>query len=262
MSAERCACLDVKEGGASVLCNACNGEEMVDSNISLLSPIVSSAVVQKSKPKRLPTKSRKTSTGKSITALRRTCLRRNFERVNNNNKTKVCSGITGLCTESPGEISFNLTYFDSCTNQEETIPITAKILDTPYSIILGRPDIKKHNILLRIGNHLFVESTKSEPLRAWQTSLKGPVQSRDSNGGSAGSSILNTLYKKEDLLTPEYDDDGLEGDDQPLPWDTEEIAEKRSDHATPGAEVHTLPQVLGSEQFQTKIRTLLVQACL
>ena len=132
----------------------------------------------------------------------------------------MCSGITGMCTESPGEISFNFTYFDSATNKEETIPITAKILDTPYDLILGRPDIKKHNLLQRIGNHLFVESNSSEPLRAWQTSIKEHTQFRDSNGGTDGSSMLSMLYKKEDLLSPEYDDDGLEGNDHPLPWDS------------------------------------------
>ena len=163
-----------------------------------------------------------------------------------------------MCTESPGELSLNFTYFDSVTNEEKTIPITAKILDTPYELILGRPDIKKHNILQRIGNHLYVESNSSEPLRAGQTSLKEHTQFRDSNGGPEGSSMLSMLYKKEDLLSPEYDDDGLEGNDHPLPWDTEEIAAQHHNHAAiPSDEAYTLPEVAGSEQFQAKIRKLL-----
>src|SRR5690606_9476416 len=103
------------------------------------------------------------------------------------------------------------------------------------------------------GKHFLTESNESEPLCTQQTSLKGPVQSRDSNGGMTGSSALNALYKKEDFLTPEYDDDGLEGHDHPLPWDTDQNV----DHATPGTEAYTLPQVFGSEAFQRRIRTLL-----
>ena len=258
-SAESCSCLDVKESAGVACCNACVVNNDCSKNNDLVSPVVSFAsLVQNNNTKRLNLKTRsKTKTGKSVTALRRTCLRQKLEKTNDNKSTTVCSGITGMCTESPGELSFNFTYFDSATNKEETIPITAKILDTPYDLILGRPDIKKHNLTQRIGNHLYVESTSKEPLRAWQTSLKEQLQFRDSNGGTDGSSMLSMLYKKEDLLSPEYDDDGLEGDDQPLPWDTEEIAAKHPDHAVPSEEAYTLPVVAGSEQFQAKIRELL-----
>jgi hypothetical protein len=259
-SAETCSCLDVKGSSAgSACCDACVTNNDCSNSNDLVSPVVSFAsLVQNNNTKRLNLKTRnKTKTGKSITALRRTCLRQKLEKTNNNKSTTVCSGITGMCTESPGEISFNFTYFDSATNKEETIPITAKILDTPYDLILGRPDIKKHNLLQRIGNHLFVESNSSEPLRARQTSLKEHTQFRDSNGGTDGSSMLSMLYKKEDLLSPEYDDDGLEGNDPPLPWDSEEIAAQHPDHAVPSDEAYKLPEVAGSEQFQAKIRELL-----
>src|SRR6185437_169416 len=102
-------------------------------------------------------------------------------------------------------------------------------------------------------------STDREPLRTWQTSLKEQSQFRDNNGGSEGSSIFSTLYKKEDLLSPEYDDDGLEGIDQPLPWDTEEIANTRSNYAVQRDEVYKLPTVAGSTQLQAKIRELLAE---
>jgi len=69
-----------------------------------------------------------TSPGPCLVAFKvgRTCLRRKLEKTNNNKSTSVCSGINGMCTESPGELSFNFTCFDSVTNKEETIPITAK----------------------------------------------------------------------------------------------------------------------------------------
>jgi hypothetical protein len=195
-SAEPCSCLDVEGSAGVACCNTCvinnkhsNSNDFVSSVVSLASS------VQNNNIRRLNLKTRnKTKTGKSITALRRTCLRRKLEKTNNNKSTTVCSGITGMCTESPGELSFNLTYFDSSMNKEETIPVTAKILDTPYDLIIGRPAIKKHNLTQRIGNHLYVESTSKEPLRAWQTSLKEQLQFRDSNRGTDGSSMLSMLY--------------------------------------------------------------------
>jgi hypothetical protein len=111
----------------------------------------------------------KTKTGKSITALRRSHRRENLLSLVAK-RTKVCSGINGMCTESPGEVQFILTYFDSATQYEESIPVTAKILDTPYDFILGRPDIIRHNILQRIGDHLYVKSNDQEPLRPWRAS--------------------------------------------------------------------------------------------
>jgi hypothetical protein len=133
-----------------------------------------------------------------------------------------------MCTDSPGEVSFILTFFDSAAKCEESIPVTAKVLDTPYDLILGRPDIIRHNILQRINDHLYVKSNEHEPLRPWQASLKGSLMPRAQPNGEAGSSEVNTLYRKDDLLTPIDDDDGLEGFDQPLPWDKDST---EPDHA-------------------------------
>jgi hypothetical protein len=35
--------------------------------------------------------------------------------------------------------------------------ISAKILDTPYQLILGRPDIKRHKLLLKLIDHFEIE---------------------------------------------------------------------------------------------------------
>ena len=117
-SAEEYACLNVVRGESvvSVTCNACDACKTKESSInSLSSPVVSSAVVQEHNTTslKLKRKSRKTSSGKSITTLRRAHLRRNLENINSNKITRVCSGITGMCTDSPGEINFSLPFCDS-----------------------------------------------------------------------------------------------------------------------------------------------------
>ena len=82
-----------------------------------------------------------------------------------NTRTRVCSGITGLCTESPGMVQFILTFFDESTGRKETLHnITAKIFDTPYDFIPGRPDIKKYNMLDRNMSQFRVKSNELEPL--------------------------------------------------------------------------------------------------
>ena len=82
-----------------------------------------------------------------------------------NKRTRVCSGITGMCTDSPGKVRFSLTFFDESTGRKETLPdIEATILDTPYDFILGRPDIKRYNMLERNMSQFRVKSNELEPL--------------------------------------------------------------------------------------------------
>jgi len=139
----------------------------------------------------------------------------------------------------------------------------ATILDTPYDFILGRPDIKRFNLLQRIGDHLFVKSNCEEPMQPWATSLKGSsgrVSPRDDNvtdnvAGSLTQDNLNTLYKKDDLLTPEYDDDGITWREEPYPWDNE--PDSSGDNSSSTVEPYTLPTVAGSENLQLRLRDLL-----
>jgi hypothetical protein len=211
---ESCSCDKSSSKNECVLCNS-DSKKSINQNNSLLLDSSASAVVQSraiytttsSSKARNRLKLNRTKTGKSVTALRR---KHNIDRFLSlvSKRTKVCSGITGMCTDSPGEVSFILTFFDSAAQCEESIPVTAKVLDTPYDLILGRPDIIRHNILQRIGSHLYVKSNEHEPLRPWQASLKGSLMPRAQPNGEAGSSEVNTLYRKDDLLTPIDDDDG------------------------------------------------------
>jgi hypothetical protein len=74
----------------------------------------------------------------------------NTDDFNPNKRSRVCSGISGMCTDSPGEVLFSLTFYNEVTGKKETIPnIVAKILDTPYDFIIGLPDIRKWDKRMR-----------------------------------------------------------------------------------------------------------------
>ena len=126
-----------------------------------------------------------------------------------------------MCTASPGKVQFSLTVFDESTGQRETLQnVEATILDTPYDFILGRPDIKRYNTLDRKMSQFRVKSNELEPLLTERDpTLKASRRRVDPRLViQAGSSTFSTIFRKEELLTPEFDDDGMDwecSDDNP-----------------------------------------------
>ena len=148
------------------------------------------------------------------------------------------------------------------SGSRETIKnVVAKILDTPFDFIIGRPDIKKYNVLAKNMSQFRVKSNDLEPLlHPFYEVEYAPARGVDlSRVVQAGCSTINTLYHKDELLTPEYDDDGLVLRDNDLSWlDVEgtdnsvDLDSKKGDSPP-----HTLVQVEGSPELQAQIRDLL-----
>ena len=163
-----------------------------------------------------------------------------------------------MCTDSPGKVQFSLTFFDESTGQRETLQnIEATILDTPYDFILGRPDIKRYNMLERNMSQFRVKSNELEPLLTERDpALKASRRRVDPRLViQAGSSTLNTIYRKEELLTPEFDDDGMDwecSDDNP--WFKSDTAVDPSQ--TPG-DSYKLAKLAGSPELQARLNALL-----
>ena len=104
-----------------------------------------------------------------------------------NRVTPVCSGISGMCTESPGEMVFDIIFFDEVTGSDETWhDVVAKILDTPYDFILGLPDIRKHNMLTKVKSH-FSEELRPDPalVSPLEFQVDQPQWRTPKNGGPA-----------------------------------------------------------------------------
>ena len=145
--------------GDSACCLSCNANTQCGDQCSLFKPSVVKGrqKEQKSTPRRKVT---------SVKRLKKSLSnKRDTNKSVANKRTRVCSGITGMCTDSPGKVQFSLTFFDESTGQRETLQnIEATILDTPYDFILGRPDIKRYNMLERNMSQFRVKSNELEPL--------------------------------------------------------------------------------------------------
>ena len=130
--------------------------------------------------------------------------------------TRVCFGINGMCIDSPGEMVFSITFFNEVTGNDETWHnVVAKILDTPYDFILGLPDIRKHNMLNKVKSH-FEDADKSDNLQEPSVVSKseilpvaGPCSYTTNLETAPVVPTVNTIYTKEELLTPEVDDDDV-----------------------------------------------------
>ena len=139
---------------------------------------------------------------------------------------------------------------------KETIPnMVAKILDTPYDFILGRPDIQKYDMLAKNMSQFHAKSNDIESMLSSGHTLKARkrrVATKESH--TASSSIINTIFRKEELLTPEYDDDGITWDEDDYSWtDTDTTIDKE---VAPG-DSYTLATVAGTPELQRKLLELL-----
>lgn len=54
-----------------------------------------------------------------------------------------------------GRIELPLIIFNELTNSEEIVTIDALIRNSEYEIIIGRPTIRKHGLLVKCHNHFF-----------------------------------------------------------------------------------------------------------
>ena len=95
--------------------------------------------------------------------------------IQNNNKL-VCTGINGMCQMSQGTITFDLVIYNEFHEKFELIKdITAVVLDTPYQMILGRPDIKKYNILPKLSANFGESETKTGTPQPHKSDLATPA---------------------------------------------------------------------------------------
>ncbi|MDR3539363.1 MAG: hypothetical protein P4L69_00105, partial [Desulfosporosinus sp.] len=155
-----------------------------------------------------------------------------------------------MCFESKGTVeNFGFKYLNEEKQLLEQIEaLQAKILDTPYDIIIGRPTILKHNLLHKLKDHFSSDDTKTggvstrgKDLSAHdvRTTLSQPLLPED-------HPALSVLFRKDDLITPEYDDDGIELKVKDYPWEREDTV--------PGSvPVKPQPHIEGSVELQERI---------
>jgi hypothetical protein len=169
-------------------------------------------------------------------------------------RTKVCSGINGLCTYTEGEVTFDIKIFNEILQGNEVLKgFSAKVLDTPYNVIIGRNDIGRWNLFDRLRSH-FSTALNDEVLSALRAYFAAH-SSKQGNSQLSAEHIMNALYKKDELINIEYDDDGVSSDDdEELPWERDDTS-KTSVHNHNNITEECL--IEGPLELQNKIRALI-----
>jgi hypothetical protein len=104
-----------------------------------------------------------------------------------------------------GIITFTLGIFFELVNDIETIELSAFIIDTPYDIIIGRPDIIAYGLLYkcashfsdsyeaRVKNHLVVQSLLKSRLNAVNQSAKYDLEACGKNSLLRGNRVDHSV---------------------------------------------------------------------
>ncbi len=166
------------------------------------------------------------------------------------NKTKVCTGVKGMCSTSTGEINFDVHYLNERTNKTEIMKdVKFKILDTPCQLIL--PDIIKHKLLTKLVRHFQIEESGQTPTHPVDgTSHDDPGVRGQPSASDVHPHYLNLLIRKDEVLDPEPDDDGIVLKVEEYPWEKEENDLNAENKPDP------VPRVEGSAGLQKKLHEL------
>ena len=141
---------------------------------------------------------------------------------------QICSGVdTNLCVSCSSRYNFYIVFINRLTNKKESIRIDAKLLvNSPYTLILGRPTLLKHNIIAKnishfsSGNENEASSVASPHHKMMATSSPPANTGTMVNPLSKLSDLNKQIYTKAQLLTPEPDHDYIPPDmDIEMPWD-------------------------------------------
>ena len=180
--------------------------------------------------------------------------------ITTNSNSRICTGVKGMCTDSKGVVNnFGFKYRNEANNTLEILEhLQAKILDIPYDIIIGRPTIVEHQLLHKLSTHFSEENVASggAPTRSSNHSAHDVTAAFGQPTVPEDHPALNVLYKKDELLTPEYDDDGIELKVKDFPWEKEDtpITQNGNENAP-----KPQPTIHGSPELQARIRSLLAE---
>jgi hypothetical protein len=166
--------------------------------------------------------------------------------------TKVCSGINGLCTQSAGEVMFDFKFKNELTDSYEILQnLQAKLIDTSFDLLIGRPDIIKHSMLGKLCNHFGGNSDGEVQTHSGNATLDCPSMPGQPSVPQ-DHPALNLLIRKDDLLTPEEDDDGIELKVKDYLWELE-------DYSIPEGSSFVKPLIEGSEKLRAQLEGLVAK---
>lgn len=174
-----------------------------------------------------------------------------------NNNSRVCSGLQGVpCLEAVGELYFDL-QFPATTSYDVRIyrNIKAIILDTPYDLIIGRPDIVRYDLLDILSSQFKQAKLRKDELTGLRESDERPHATHSATDLTQRSAIhvqsdFNHIYSKDELLDPILDDDGMLTYEEEFSWE-------KDDNVT--NVLPTKPRVEGPPELVTSLEKLILE---
>ena len=170
---------------------------------------------------------------------------------------KVCSALHGICKQTHGRMSFYVEYFNVYELRNERMKIDAKVLDISFDLIIGLPSIKSYKLVTDKFAYKFssgvipVGGNLAKPV---VTTTAGTTHNANPNGVVAG--LVEQLRKqrrvsKSEIIRSDPDDDGIEDDPSPEPWNETPLPSESS--------VIDLVHIEGEELERSRIREFLVK---
>lgn len=161
--------------------------------------------------------------------------------------SRVCSGFRNMCSSSLGKVSFELSFVNEITKSEETLKLTASVIESPFDVIIGRPSIKNYDLADKLRSQFYNGVVRKETSHGVKTNVDPTTLARTT------LSTLHTPYirkSKSELLDYEPDNDEIYEDSSEAPWDHEPSQANAEE---------PLPEIFGSESLQSDIRKLCVE---
>ena len=128
-----------------------------------------------------------------------------------------------MCVACTKRYQFCLEISNDISHKKELISISAKLAaNTPYSLILGRPTLNKHNILLKNVKHFSSLESLSALLASESNSNISTLAALPDPSGIAIQNMeaKGNRFTKGDFLTPAPDHDYIPPEmDVDYPWD-------------------------------------------
>ena len=146
----------------------------------------------------------------------------------------ACSAFIGVCQSNLIKFNFKIDIFNELSNSYFTLPLNTYVIDSPVPLIIGRPDIIKHQLFVKIPSQMYIGTDASRVLCDHCTR---PATEEE---------YCVLIKERQELL--DADNYGLSeelvGDEPAQPWDEE-----------PTSDIPT--EIHGSDAFKESIRVIL-----
>ena len=157
----------------------------------------------------------------------------------------ACSAFKGICQSNLIKLDFTIQIFNELSNSNFTFNLSAYVIDSPVPLIIGRPDIIRHQLFIKIPSQLYIGQDASRLLA--DHCMRKPTEEE----------YCMLVKERQELLDAEnYSlDEELVGENPPQPWDPDTSSALPTDIQGPKSLQLAIKAVLAefSDVFSTTV---------